>query len=100
MRKPIPVVDITSGETSERASDTPTLDVPFDLNRAKGIVSVDSASRGRYRALEGQDLEYPVFTRPLSWRARGEECLVAEAGVHRKSALFRLSLVEPASPPI
>jgi len=41
-------------------------------------VSLDPQSHGHYIATDGKQREYSTFTRPLSWRVRGEECLVAD----------------------
>ena len=92
----IAVVDPTSGEVLHRSSDTLTLDVPTDLDRATGVVSLDPQSHGHYIAKDGKQRAYSTFTRPLSWRAHGEECLVADrsrrwvlascAGVYRLRA--------------
>jgi hypothetical protein len=90
----ISILDVTSGEPSERSGDTLTLDVPADLPRV-GAVSVVGGRRGRYTAADGRGVEYGVVLRPLSWRARGETCLVARSGGSKRSTRqFRLSVVE------
>jgi hypothetical protein len=89
------VLDLASGEASERPTDTLTLDVPRDLPRT-GTVSVDDGRRGRYVAADGHDVVYAVLLRPLRWRAHGETCLVARTGgAKRRTRQYRLSLVEP-----
>ena len=96
MDRMIAVVDLTSGEVIDRTSTTLTLDVPADLERATAVVSLDQLSRGHYLATDGKQHEYSAFPRPLSWRARGEDCLVADrrereqpsiAGVYRWTAV-------------
>jgi hypothetical protein len=90
----IAVLDVTSGEPSERPGDTLTLDVPTDLPRV-GAVSVVDGRRGRYTAADGRGVEYGVVFRPLSWRERGETCLVARSGgSKRRTRQFRLSVVD------
>ncbi len=94
MKDRIAVVDLTSGEPSERSGDTLTLDVPRDLPRA-GAVSVVDGRRGHYVAADGHGVVYGVVLRPLCWRARGETCLVARSGGSKRwTRQFRLSLVE------
>ena len=93
----IAVVDVASGEASERSGDTLTLDVPRGLPKA-AAVSVEDGRRGRYLGSDGHGVVYGVVLRPLCWRARGETCLVARTGgSKRRVRQFRLSLVEPAS---
>ena len=92
----IAVLDLASGEPSERSGDTLTLDVPTDLPRA-GAVSVVDGLRGHYLTADGRGVVYGVALRPLCWRARGETCLVARSGgSNRRTRQFRLSRVEAA----
>jgi len=94
----IAILDLTSGEPSERSGDTLTLDAPPDLPRA-GAVAVADGGRGRYLAADGHDVVYRVVLRPLRWRARGETCLVARSGgSKRRTRQFRLSRIDPAGP--
>jgi hypothetical protein len=94
----IGVLDLTSGEASERSRDTLTLDVPCDLPRV-GTVSVVDGFRGNYLAVDGHGVVYSVVPRLLCWRARGETCLVARSGgAKRRSRQFRLSTVESTDP--
>ncbi|MFL5309872.1 MAG: hypothetical protein ACJ79H_05395 [Myxococcales bacterium] len=91
----IAVIDLASGETSERSGDTLTLDVPTGLPSA-GAVSVVDGVRGHYLAADGHGLVYGVVLRPLCWRARGETCLVARTGgSKRRTRQFRMSRIEP-----
>ena len=52
---------------------------------------------GRYVATDGKEREYSAFPRPLSWRVRGEECMIAE---NRKrhtpvsAGVYRLTVIE------
>jgi hypothetical protein len=97
MDRMITVVDLATGEINDRRSTTPTLDVPPDFERTSGVVALDHKSHGRYVATDGKEREYSAFLRPLSWRIRGEECLIVE---HRKrdapnrAGVYRLTVVE------
>jgi hypothetical protein len=92
----IAVLDLASGTVTDRPRETPTLDVPKDLPRPTGVVSVDDGARGRYVDADGNELMYGALLRPLSWRARGEECLVAEPKPRRGSSprRYRISLIK------
>jgi len=95
MKRMIPIVDLKTGEVSIRSSDTSTLDVPLDLDRDKGVASL-LKSYAHYFSTTGKSAIRATFPRPLSWRVRGEECLVAnlsEAMTERCS--FTLSAIEP-----
>jgi hypothetical protein len=95
MKRMIPIVDLKTGEVSVRSSDTSTLDVPFDLDRGRGVASL-LKSYAHYFSTTGESAISATLPRPLSWRVRGEECLVAnlsEAMTERCS--FTLSAVEP-----
>ncbi len=97
MSRMIEVVDLVSGEVFHHPSDTLTVDVPADLDRTTGVLSLDPQSHCHYIARDGKQRECPTVTRPLSWRVRGEECLVADrtrrwtlascAGVYRLRAV-------------
>jgi hypothetical protein len=94
----IAVLDLASGEPSERAADTLTLDVPVGLPRAAAVSVVDGL-RGHYLAADGHGVVYGVVFRPLYWRASGETCLVARTGgSKRRTRQFRLSRIQPISP--
>jgi len=98
MKDLIAIVDLRNGRIHERPSDTMTLDVPADLDRPDGVVSLDEQSHGHYIANDGKSREYPAFVRPLSWRTRGEECLVADRTPRAASPrLYRLAAVEPGN---
>src|SRR5439155_200030 len=95
VKRVIPIVDLKTGEVSVRSSDTSTLDVPFDLDRGRGVASL-LKSHAHYFSTTGKSAITATFARPLSLRVRGEECLVAnlsEAMTERCS--FTLSAVEP-----
>ena len=68
MKRLIAIVDLRNGRIHERPSDTLTLDVPADLDRPDGVVSLDEQSHGHYIANDGKSREYSAFVRPLSWR--------------------------------
>jgi hypothetical protein len=95
-RRSIPIVDLTSGAITVRASNTLTLDVPADFDRNAGVASVDTRARAHYLSTEGTNLLNPAHPRPLSWRARGEECLVANAKANADAVAYRLCAVDPA----
>ena len=96
MKRMISVLDVNNGRIYRRASDTPTLDLPVDFDRKSGVASLDERSRAHCLDSGGKALVYPAFTRPLSWRVRGEECLVASVSTRSAPSGFRLSAVEPA----
>ena len=79
MHRTIATLDLASGTVSERASNTPTLDVPGDFDRTTTSAQLDLASHLHYSTY-GKPVVRPAFVRPLSWRTRGEECLVEEEG--------------------
>jgi hypothetical protein len=94
----IAVLDLASGEPSERSGDTLTLDVPTGLPTASAVSVVDGL-RGHYLAADGHGVVYGVVFRPLYWRASGETCLVARTGgSKRRTRQFRLSRIQPISP--
>jgi hypothetical protein len=89
-RRTIPIVDLVNGRVINRASNTLTLDVPADFDRSASV-----ASGAHYLSTGGTSLVNPAHPRPLSWRARGEECLVASAK-DSADAVYRLCAVDPA----
>jgi len=90
------VRDLGSGEHSLRAHDTLTVDVPRDFLRGGGFTVADGF-RAAYTAIAGKQVLRNVTTRPLSWRASGETCLVAcSGGGLRRLRHYRLCAVEPA----
>jgi hypothetical protein len=97
MDRMIAVVDLSTGEIIERTSTTLTLDLPPDFERASVVVTLDELSHGHYLATDGKEREYCVFPRPLSWRARGEDCLIADRRPRKSSSIagtYRLRAVE------
>ncbi|MBS2023965.1 MAG: hypothetical protein JST92_16290 [Deltaproteobacteria bacterium] len=78
-RTSIPIVDIASNTVRDRPSNTPTFDVPADFDRTTTIAQLDGGAHLHYASV-GKPVVRPAFPRPLSWRARGEECLVEEEG--------------------
>jgi hypothetical protein len=96
MKRMIAIIDLRSGEMQERPSDTLTIDVPADFDRPAGVVSLDAHSHGHYIATDGKSREYQAFARPLSWRIRGEECLVVDRSQRSSSPrLYRLVAIDP-----
>jgi hypothetical protein len=89
----IRVLDVIDGKCSERASSTPTIDVPPDLDRSVGVVSVDRRSNGHHRGADGKDLTFSAFVRPLSWRAKGELFLLVD-GRKDPEGTYRLSSID------
>jgi hypothetical protein len=95
-RASIPVFDLASHKVTERPSQTLTLDVPADFDRSSGVASVDAQSRAHYVSTNGIALVNAAHPRPLSWRVRGEECLVARARGTANEVGYRLCTVDPA----
>ncbi len=94
MRRTIATLDLASGTVSDRASNTPTLDVPADFDRTTTSAQLDLSSHLHYSTY-GKPVVRPAFVRPLSWRTRGEECLVEEeGGATPGSNRFHLCAVE------
>ena len=97
MRRTISVVDLASGEVIDRTSNTATLDVPADLDRTSTTVAqLDAGSHLHYLTAPGRQAVRAAFSRPLSWRVRGEECLIEElrTGKAAREPRFHLSAVE------
>ena len=86
MRGMISIVDRTTGRTSVKPSDTPTFDLPPDFDRQSGTAAVDIRSHAHYSSVNGKDVSLAIHSRPLSWRVRGEDCLVA-SGTHAATSL-------------
>lgn len=96
MDRMIAVVDLSTGEVIERTSTTLTLDLPPDFDRSS-FVTLDELSHGHYLGIDGKQRQYCVFPRPLSWRARGEDCLIADRRPRKSSSIagtYRLRSVE------
>ncbi len=94
MKRMISIVDLKTGEVSVRSSDTSTLDVPGDLDRDAGVVSFES-SHAHYLSTAGKNVIGATYPRPLSWRVRGEECLVANRPEGFRESGYTLSAVDP-----
>jgi len=95
MTRMIPIVNLKTGEVSVRSSDTSTLDVPLDLDRGRGVASL-LKSYAHYLSTTGKSAIKAALPRPLSWRVRGEECLVANLSeTMTERCSFTLSAVEP-----
>ena len=97
MKTLIQIVDLTSGEITNRRADTPTLDVPADLDRMTGGVSIDAERIVRYFAAGAARRLYIGRPRRLSGRLVGEECLVAVEGLESEGFICRrysLSVVQ------
>src|SRR4030081_1105092 len=94
MRRMISIVDLKTGTVSARTSDTRTLDLPLDLDLATAIAALDAHSHVLYRSTRGKEVSCLVHPRPLSWRVRGEECLVADEGAGTAGPYTRCA-IEP-----
>jgi hypothetical protein len=76
----ISIVDLASGLVSELPSDTPTFDVPQGFTQAIPAAALELPLHAHASSARSKDLSPAAFPRPLSWRVRGEECLVAMGG--------------------
>jgi len=96
MRRMISIVDLSTGRIWTRPSTTLTLDLPGDFDREIPSAALDAKSHARYHTTDGKTVSRVVHPRPLSWRVRGEECLIAEqaAGV-TSPGQYTLCAVEP-----
>lgn len=77
MRRMISIVDLSTGRLTEREGDTPTFDLPLDFDRQTAGAALDSKAQAHYSATGGTSVIRALNARPLSWRAKGEQCLVA-----------------------
>src|SRR3954471_4128611 len=94
-RRTVTVLDLTTGQMASRDADTRTLDVPADFDRTACVASVDMHARAHYLSTAGTTLINSAFPRPLSWRIRGETCLVARARATADEVPYRLCTVDP-----
>ena len=98
MRGMIAIVDRITGRVSEKSCDTPTFDLPPDFDRQSGRAEVDTHLHAHYASINGRDVSLAIQPRPLSWRVRGEDCLVA-IGAHAATLshprTFKLCAVKP-----
>ncbi|HEY2029225.1 MAG TPA: hypothetical protein VGH20_08460 [Myxococcales bacterium] len=78
MIKTIPIVNLSTGRVHSRPSTTKTFDLPDDFDRESAVAALDSHSNAHYRSVQGKESSQHVLSRPLSWRVRGEQCLVAD----------------------
>jgi hypothetical protein len=99
MSRSITVLDVLDGSVSERTSATGTIDLPANLDRSQGVVSLDARAHGRYPTSDGKTVTCAAFVRPLSWRVTGELFLIAGASRgegEQRSTTYRLaSITEP-----
>ncbi len=86
MKKLIEIVDLSSGAITNRTADTPTLDIPADLDWQTGGVSIDADRIVRYFAAGAARRLYVGSPRRLSGRVVGEECLVAVERLESETA--------------
>lgn len=90
MRRMISIVNLNTGRVSVRPGDTPTFDLPGDLDRHTGGAALDFQSQATYASTGGASVSRQVQARPLSWRVRGEQCMVA-AGTRSATAAHPIS---------
>ena len=95
LRSTIPIIDVTSGVVTDRASNTLTLDVPADFDRSACMLSLDAQSHAHYLSTAGTTLVETTRPQPLLWRVRGEECLVAHFRVKANDIGYRLCTIDP-----
>jgi len=98
MIKSIPVVNLSTGRVQSLPSTTKTFDLPDDFDRDSPVAALDNHSNAHYRSIRGKESSRPVLSRPLSWRVRGEQCLVADndyAPTAVKRASYTMCRVEP-----
>ena len=95
----ISVRDLATGEQTNFPHDTLTVDVPGDFPRAGGVFNVADGFRARYTAAGGKQVARQVNPGPLSWRAKGETCLIARTGGGRRLRQYRLCRVGPEEEP-
>ena len=99
MRRPISVVDATSGAVNERDAETLTRDLPPGFAPGAIDLVVDADRLGHYQTASGEARVYLTAPRQLRRRWRGEECLVAAQEVERGGAVctrrYLRSIVEP-----
>jgi hypothetical protein len=98
MKKLIEIVDLSSGAITNRMADTPTLDIPADLDWQTGGVCIDADRIVRYFAAGAARRLYVGSPRQLSGRVVGEECLVAVERLESESAVclrrYSVSIVQ------
>jgi hypothetical protein len=96
IQRTIAVVDLDSGKITDCRRDTLTLDIPADLDRKACVASGDAGTGAHYLSVSGTTLVNPAHPRPLSWRVRGEEGLVAKTRGKSTEIAYRLCTVDPA----
>jgi hypothetical protein len=95
MDKLIGVVDLSNGAVTDCRVDCLTLDVPPDIDRNTGSVSLSADNVARYVTESGLKRSYLAHPTALAARARGEECLVAaDTGVATSSHSYRIAMVD------
>ena len=98
MRRMISIVDLSTGLVSELPSDTPTFDAPRRFAQEIPVSALDHRLQAHNSSARATDVSSAAFSRPLSWRVRGEECLVAiggRAAMPSRPSDCRLCAVEP-----
>jgi hypothetical protein len=94
----ISIVDLSTGLVSELPSDTPTFDAPRGFAEEIPVLTPYHRLQVHNSSARATDVSSAAFPRPLSWRVRGEECLVAMGGraaTPSRPSDCRLCAVEP-----
>jgi hypothetical protein len=96
MEKLIGVVDLSNGAVTDCQLDCLTLDVPPDIDRIAGSVSLSADNVARYVTASGLKRSYLAHPTALARRARGEECLVAasDTGIATSTRSYRIAMVD------
>ena len=94
MKRMIAIVDLKTGAVNSRPSGTRTLDLPLDFDPETAVATLDARSHALYRSRLGKEVNCVAHPRPLSWRVRGEECLIADEG-SAAAGRYTLCEVEP-----
>jgi hypothetical protein len=94
MKRRIAIVDLKTGAIASRLSDTRTLDLPLDFDPDTTVATLDARSHAVYRSSLGKEVSCVAHPRPLSWRVRGEKCLIADEAA-AAAGRYTLCEVEP-----
>jgi hypothetical protein len=100
MIRMIPVLNQATGKVMQKPSNTSTLDLPADFDRAHPAAALDSRFQAHYVDTLGKSISRSTLPRPLSWRIHGEECLVADRAPSKSadSSSYTLArVVEPGA---
>ncbi|HEX4381537.1 MAG TPA: hypothetical protein VH083_01255 [Myxococcales bacterium] len=95
----IPVLNQATGKVMQKPSNTSTLDLPADFDRAHPAAELDSHFHAHYVDALGKTISRSTLPRPLSWRIHGEECLIADRpSKSAESSSYTLArVIQPAA---